>query len=236
MSGPNRIFFITATDTGVGKTFVTASMAVALRLRGVDVGVMKPVESGCSEEDGGLVPHDAVVLRRAAAVDDPLELVSPCRFSHPLAPSIASGLEGRSVDFEKIVDCCETLAARHDVLLIEGVGGFFVPLDEQNTVADLIRLLRVPAIVVAASRLGVINHLMLTLCCAEVRGVEVKAIVVNHPTAMRLDAPEDESIHHNLDEIRRITDIPVIGEVPHINEDDPYGAAAPTIGVDWMLF
>ena len=113
--------FVTATDTEVGTTAVASALAGLLRRRGRNVGVMKPLASGCAEVGGGLVSADGVCLARAAGSDDPHELVCPVRLEHPLAPSVAAELEGRSIDLAAVWEAVGALSARHDCLIRSAV-------------------------------------------------------------------------------------------------------------------
>lgn len=207
-------FFITGTDTGVGKTFVTAGIAAVLRGKGINVGVMKPVETGCIEKDGKLVPQDAVFLRESAGVNDEIDLINPYRFKAPLVPSIASRLENKTIELNNIKECHDKLAAQHKVMLVEGVGGLLVPLNETETVADLIKLFQLPLIVIAESRLGAINHTLLTVKHAQSIGIEVKGIILNYPAFSM-----DESLSTNKIEIKRLTGLPIFGEMPFCDAD-----------------
>lgn len=207
-------FFITGTDTGVGKTFVTAGIAAVLRGKGINVGVMKPVETGCIEKDGKLVPQDAVFLRKSAGVNDDIDLINPYRFKAPLVPSIASRLENKNIELNNIKECHDKLALQHKVMLVEGVGGLLVPLNETETVADLIKLFQLPLIVIAESRLGAINHTLLTVKHAQSIGIEVKGIILNYPAFSM-----DESLSTNQVEIKRLTGLPIFGELPFCDAD-----------------
>jgi len=198
-------FFITGTDTGIGKTFITSLIATTLRAEGIYVGVMKPVETGCLEQDGKLIPSDANILREAAATGDDIDLINPYRFSLPAAPSIAARKEGAVIDCGVIKNSLETLAERHDVMLVEGVGGLMVPMNESETVTDLINLLEIPAIIVAGTQLGTINHTLLTVSTARQHGIEIGGIVFNNYT-------EDEE--SAVEEIVRFTTLPIVGKVP----------------------
>lgn len=170
--------FITGTDTGVGKTIVTAALARALRLRGVNVGVMKPVTSGCSEQGGELISDDAELLAWAAGVPCD-EDVSPYRLREPIAPSEAAKIDGVRIDFERIAESYRRLAERHDFVLVEGAGGLMVPLSGGLLVADLIKRLELPLLVVSRPNLGTINHTVLTCFAAGQMELEVKGVVVN---------------------------------------------------------
>ncbi|MBI5826823.1 MAG: dethiobiotin synthase [Deltaproteobacteria bacterium] len=211
-----RAYFITATDTDAGKTRITAGLARALRGSGVDVGVMKPVETGCKESDGALVPADAIALKKAASSVDPLDLINPYRFAPPLAPSIASRMAGTEISLSRIGECFQEIAGRHGVTLVEGAGGLLVPLTKDKTIADLILYLGIPAIIVAPSRLGAINHTALTVECAKKRGIDIKGIVLNNITP----PSDDPSRKYNLDEIERIAGVCVIATMPFL-EDEP---------------
>lgn len=196
-----RGLFVTGTDTGVGKTTVACRLARALRARGLDVGVMKPVETGCGPE---LVPADALLLREAAGSPDPLEAICPCRYVEPLAPAVAARLAGAvAPDLDQMATLARELAARHEVLLIEGAGGALVPLDERHMVADLIRRLDVPALIVARAGLGTLNHTLLTVEALRSRGNAIAGIVLN------AFGPEDPSMDTNPEELVRLTGLPV---------------------------
>lgn len=207
-------FFITGTDTGVGKTFVTAGIVSTLREKSVNVGVMKPVETGCPEKDGKLEPQDALYLKNAAGVSDELDLISPYRFKAPLAPSIASRVEGKIIELNRIKECYYKLASRHSIMFVEGAGGLLAPINENETVADLIKLLNLPLIIIAASRLGAINHTLLTVRYAQSVGIEVKGIILNYPALS-----VEETLSANQAEIKRLANIPVLGELPFCDMD-----------------
>src|SRR5690606_6029361 len=131
-----RGIFITGTDTGVGKTFVAASMAAYLRQRGHRVGVMKPAETGCPERSGVLIPEDATRLKEASGCAEPIEKICPYRFAEPLAPSIAAERAGRKIDVDLLLATYGEISAEHDVTLVEGAGGLMVPLLPSYTFAD----------------------------------------------------------------------------------------------------
>lgn len=172
--------FITGTDTGVGKTYVAAGIAAELRRRGVDVGVMKPAETGCKIRGGRLVPADALLLMKSAGVSDPLSLVNPCRFRMPLAPAVAAKLEGKKIDIDKILDDFRTLSQKHDFMIVEGAGGIMVPLSGQYLYLDLAADLGLPAVIVSRPDLGTINHTLLTVSALREKEIPVRGIVINH--------------------------------------------------------
>jgi dethiobiotin synthetase len=207
-------YFITGTDTEVGKTFVAAGLAKAMAETGLRVGVMKPVETGCTVKDETLVPKDAVFLKQAIGTEAQLDTINPYRFKDPLAPSIAARIAGVEIDFEKIKECYGELSKDKDVMLLEGAGGLMVPLAEDKTSADLVLFLELKLIVVAPSRLGVLNHTLLTVRHARDINIEVTAVILNHPTSST-----DESVSFNMTELKRL-DVPIIGELPFCREEE----------------
>ena len=171
--------FVTGTDTGVGKTIVAATLTRLLRLRGINVGVMKPVTSGCREERGRLVSDDALLLCMAAGLpcgDD----IAPYLLREPLAPVEAARLDGVRIDAGRIKESYARLAASHEVVIVEGAGGLMVPLAEQMLTTDLIKFLDLPLLVVARANLGTVNHTLLTCFSARRLGLDVAGVVVNN--------------------------------------------------------
>jgi dethiobiotin synthetase len=208
----SRGYFITGTDTGVGKTFVTSIIAKALTNAGIDTGVMKPVETGCAVKNKRLVPKDALTLKGSSGAKDHIDIINPYRFSPPLAPNIAARLKGIKLDLNKINGCYKALSKAHDLVLVEGAGGLLAPLTDEKTVADLALFLKLPLIIVAPSRIGVINHTLLTVECARGSNIPVKGIVLNNPVTPK----KDPSREFNRAEIERLTDVPVLGELPFV--------------------
>jgi dethiobiotin synthetase len=171
--------FIVGTDTGIGKTVIAGAIARALSVHGMHVGVMKPVETGCRKRDGVLVPADGAYLKRAARSDDRLEQIVPYRYSPSLAPDVAARMAGGRVNLRNIVRRFESLARRHDVTIVEGIGGLLVPLSASCDVADLIVTLDLPTLLVARSGLGTLNHTLLTLRHGTERGVKFVGVILN---------------------------------------------------------
>lgn len=170
--------FITGTDTGVGKTIVTASLAACLRLRGVGIGVMKPIETGVP--DGSLL-SDMERLRAAAGVDDAIDLLTPYRFPTPLAPLAAARRAGMTIKLERIVAAFRKLAIRHSLMLVEGIGGVLVPIAGRADVRDLIIRLHLPVVVVGRASLGGVNQALMTIEALWREGIQILAIVLNRP-------------------------------------------------------
>lgn len=214
-----RSIFITGTDTGVGKTLVSCSLAALLRDLGYRVGVMKPVETGCSQRDGQLFPEDAVRLKEASGCGAPMEKICRYRFAEPLAPSIAAERTGDRIDIDHLLNLCEEISSGHDVTLVEGAGGLMVPLLPSFTYADFARTAKLPLIVVAANRLGAINHLMLTLEHALCKELNVIGYVLNCSTDQMSLARET-----NREVLANLTGVPCLAELPFIAMAKPTSA------------
>ncbi|MGE4579395.1 MAG: dethiobiotin synthase [Desulfuromonadales bacterium] len=170
--------FVTGTDTGVGKTMVTAALALYLRGRGVNVGVMKPVETGVA--DTTRLGEDGELLQWAAASTDEPDLITPYRFKAPLAPSVAAKKEDRAIDVSVILAAAENLRQRYDFLLIEGAGGLMVPLAGGLLLADLARQLGYSLVVVARPDLGTVNHTLLTTFAAQGMSIPCAGFIINN--------------------------------------------------------
>ena len=203
--------FVTGTDTGVGKTFVTCGLTALLSARGRKVGVMKPVETGCEVRDHKLYPADAQRLRRVSGTTLPVEVVCPYRFAPPLAPEVAAAMAGVLVDRVEILACYERIASQHEITLVEGAGGLLVPLAAHYSFADLVRDLGLPLIVVVASRLGAINHTLLTLHCARSMGLQIRGYILNQAAP-----PRDLASQTNGQALARATDVPCLGRLPFL--------------------
>ena len=177
MANSGRLIFVTGTDTGVGKTVVTAALARHYSQLGVSVGVMKPVESGVI--DPLQLGEDAALLKWAADSDEPDELIAPYRFKAPLAPDQAAKLEQRTVVLSDIANHARTLASRYQLVFIEGAGGLMVPLAGGLLVADLVKQLEAELLVVTRPDLGTINHTLLTVFAARSMEIPVYGMILN---------------------------------------------------------
>jgi len=198
---------VTGTDTGVGKTFVACALAHALRAAGRSVAVLKPVETGVTD-----LPEDAVALREAAADPAPLDEICPYRLRAPLAPSVAARLEHATIDLARLEALVRRRLDAADVLIVEGAGGLLVPIADSVTYADLAARLRLPVLIVAANRLGTVNHCALTARVARDMGLDVLGIVLSQPAAR-----QDESAATNADTIAALTGVPILGALPHLD-------------------
>jgi len=200
--------FITGTGTDIGKTYVSAGLIRAFTRDGRRVTALKPVVSGF--DPGAFSGSDPAMLIEAAGLTptlEAIEAISPFRFHPPLSPDMAARAEGGTLDFDKIIAFCREAEARRqaeDVLLIEGVGGLMVPLDQQHTVLDWMVALNQPLILVTGSYLGAISHCLTALDVLERRGLTLVALVVNESAASTV--PLDET----LETLRCFTQAPRI--------------------------
>jgi len=203
--------FITGTDTAVGKTLVTAALAWSLKELGLDVGVMKPVETGVVKGR----PSDADRLRVAAQMSDSLDLVRPYAFRFPVAPLDAARAERRTIKIAAVRQAYRVLQAQHGLLLVEGVGGVHVPMTPKLDVLDLIEKLNVPVLVVGRAGLGGVNHAMLTLNALRERKIPIRALVLNR-TVLAKTAVARRQERSTLELLREFAGVPVIGPLPYI--------------------
>jgi len=209
---------VTGTDTGVGKTVVACALAAALRRRGLRVAAMKPVESGAAFDDPG---RDGHRLRRASGDDRPLSVTAPVAFPDAVAPLVAARRAGTTIDIDRLDTAVRDASRDRDVLLVEGAGGLLVPLTDHVSYDALFARWRLDLVIVAANRLGVINHVRLTLAAARAAGLNTSVVVLNELTTN----PLDPSIADNARVIAELERVPV-AELPWIARLDDLDAAA----------
>ncbi len=208
----NKGFFITGTDTGVGKTVAAATLALLLRGKGLHISVMKPVETGCKRTKRGLIPEDGTFLRDIANIKEEIDSITPLRYELPLAPLVSSEIEGKKINLDLIKESFHYMADKYDAVIVEGIGGLMVPLEENYYVYNLIKEFSLPAIIVTRSTLGTLNHTLLSIQCAQHSEIELAGIIINHST------PDNRSLAEktNPDIIKRLCPVPVIGILPYI--------------------
>jgi len=204
--------FITGTDTDVGKTLVTAALAACLMRRGLSVGVMKPIETGC--RTSGASGSDAARLYAAAGITEPVEAISPYRFADPLAPLDAARRAGRTIDLRRIARAYRALASRYALLLVEGAGGVMVPITPKADTRDVIVQLGLPAVVVVRAALGSVNHTLLTLDALRHRKIPVLGVFLNRSGS---PAGPDDALQETstIGLLKARCNVPVIGPLPH---------------------
>lgn len=208
-------YFITGTDTGIGKTMASVALLHALTRQGLTAVGMKPVASGCATTAEGLRNEDALALQAASSVALPYEQINPYAFALAIAPHIAAELAAISIDLEVIAGHYRQLATQAEVVVVEGVGGWRVPLNPQQDVADLAAVLDLPVILVVGLRLGCINHALLTADSIRARGLKLVGWIANY-----LD-PEMTAQAQNIQALQQRLAAPLLAELPWDDEGRP---------------
>lgn len=216
------MIFVSGTDTGCGKTTVGRALCRALHLRGLEVGVTKPVESGCLREGGRLVAADAEALARAAGCRYlPDEVICPNRLELPASPERAAEAVGRVLDSETFLRALAAAREEADFVVAEGAGGLLVPVTSSLMMADVAALLELPLLIVARDALGTVNHTLLTLEAVRARNLDLAGVVFSavEPAPSRLD---------NLQAVETYGRVKVLGRLPFLPDadDDSLAAAA----------
>ncbi|MGD8911067.1 MAG: dethiobiotin synthase [Chromatiales bacterium] len=207
--------FITGTDTDCGKTEITLGLMQALQQRGERVLGMKPVASGAEETTEGLRNEDALRIRMQGGSELPYTWINPFAYAPPIAPHLAAESSGRPIELQLIADLFERLTARAERVLVEGVGGWQVPLTGEATVADLALRLELPVVLVVGMRLGCINHALLTDASIRQSGARLLGWVAN-----QVD-PRMASFEGNLRTLRERLSAPCLGVVPWLERPSP---------------
>jgi dethiobiotin synthetase len=207
------MIFVTGTDTGCGKTTVGRAVLAALRRRGLALGVLKPVETGCEEGPSGeLQPEDAMALARAAGLELPIAEVCPYRLPLPASPERAAEAAGLTLDLAPITRAFEA-ASQRDFLLVEGAGGLLVPIRPDVMMPDLARRFGLPIVVVARDALGTVNHTLLTVEAVRARGLRLRGVILSETD----EAPKELA---NAEAIARHGGTSVLGTLPYMPDAD----------------
>jgi dethiobiotin synthetase len=201
----NTGIFITGTDTGVGKTYVTAALLVELRSRGIRAAAFKPIACG----KGGR--QDAEVYATIMKHEKPLDVINPICLRHPLAPTVAARLEHRRIDLRRIRECYRQLICTYSIVLVEGAGGLLVPIRDNYFVADLARSLKLPLLVVARLGLGTINHSLLTVRQARANRLTVRGMILNDTVG----GERDQAARTNIKTVPELCNAPLLGVMPN---------------------
>jgi len=210
-----KSIFITGTDTGVGKTAVSAHLCAYLSVRKhLDVGAMKPFETGLSKGPRDWTSCDATLLKEVSGSRDRLDEISPYTFEAPLAPEVAAKLENIIIDLDVVNETYQRLLIRHDVLIVEGAGGAFVPIKKDFFFADLMKAWSIPVLIVSRLGLGAINHTLLTNTYLQSKGVRVIGVILNDT-----EGAGDLACETNPEVLREYLDVPVLGVIPHEKKD-----------------
>ena len=206
--------FVTATDTSVGKTTVAAGLVGFLRSLGLDVGVMKPVATGAIEcESGRLISQDAEMLVKFSGSKDPWDLVNPYCLATPVTPALAARIEKVNIDFQRLKGVSQQLLERHEFIVVEGAGGAMSPVYEGLVMADLVREIGLPSVIVSRSSLGTINHTLMTYECLRARQVPVLGFFLNRfPKKPNLAESTNAEIIADVGGLSHLGSIPEMGD------------------------
>jgi len=204
-----KSLFITGTDTDVGKTYIIAGLAVVIRKMGIDVGVMKPFAAGKAQKKG-YKSKDIVIISKAAQACDPENLVNPQFFPIPASPYTAWKNLKTKPKISTILSSFKKLSKLHDVLLVEGMGGIMTPILKDYYITNLIKEMKIPAVIVTRSKIGTVNHTIMTVKMCEKYKIPIKGIIIN----------DFDSNGYKIKELTRdfksLTNVPVLGSIPFI--------------------
>ena len=207
-----KAYFITGTDTGVGKTSITAGLAGSMRKLGMDVGVMKPIATGYPNKTG-FKSSDVTKLVEIASVKDPENLINPVFLSLPTSPYDATKLLELSIDMPLIFDQFKKLSSLHEMLLVEGIGGIMTPITKNFYVADMVKEMSIETIIVTRATLGTLNHTVMTCKMCKEYGIKIRGLVVNNFDEK--GTPAEKNAPSTLYEL---TNIPILGTIPFIKD------------------
>lgn len=205
-------FFITGTDTGIGKTLIAGIIIKAISFLGLKACGMKPVESGCGREGEVLIPYDGVFLKQISHMNESMSLVTPCCLESPLAPLMASELDRIDINLNEIRKAFAKLSRLYEAVVVEGIGGLLVPIKKDYYVIELAKEFGLPLIVVVRPGLGTINHTMLTVNYAIKEGLEVAGIIINYSNPPENNLAEET----NPKLLAQICPVPLIGIIPYL--------------------
>ena len=202
--------FITGTDTDVGKTCVTASIARMLHEQNIDVGVMKPFASGVDNSSNG-ISNDVSTLIEYSATTDDVKLVNPYFFDLPSSPYDAAKQSNVEINLSLIYNSFEKLSERHDVVLVEGIGGILTPILNNFFLVDLIRKLQLPTLIITNSKTGIVNHTLLTVDACKRMEISISGFVINQITK------DGYTLDNLATQLENLTSKPVLAAVPHVD-------------------
>jgi dethiobiotin synthetase len=227
--------FITGTSTGVGKTIVAAGLAWALRKRRIDVGVMKPFASANRVFSRKYRSQDTAILAEASRVNDPDSELNPFFYSIACSPLVASELKHEPpVSIERAMEALQNLGRKHDFLIAEGIGGIMVPLTENESVAGFAKRTELPLLIVSTSKLGTLNHTLLTIMACREFGLSIRGIILN-----KMSKKPNIVEQKTVEVIESLTDIEVLAVLP-LSKSVRYGVIGrmleKQIDLDKLLF
>ena len=203
--------FITATDTDIGKTCVCAGLAHSLKKLDIDVGIMKPFACGVKQKTG-FASNDLTILANAAMVDDDETIINPFFFPVPASPYTAAKNLGVKIDIAHVMECFRKLDKIHDIILVEGIGGIMTPILKDYAIIDLIKDLDANTIIVTSSKIGTVNHTVLTCNICKNMNIPIKGLIINNFDSTGYPIPELER------DLSVLTDLPVLCSLPHMKK------------------
>jgi len=206
-----KSLFVTATDTDIGKTYVCAGIAHSLKKLDIDVGIMKPFACGVKQKTG-FSSNDLTILSNAAMVNDAEELLNPFFFPIPASPYTAAKNFGVKIDIDYLMKCFRKLDKIHDVMLVEGIGGIMTPILKDYAIIDLIKDLEANTIIVTSSKIGTINHTIMTCNMCKNMKIPVKGLIINNFDSTGYPVSDLER------DLSALTDLPVLCSLPHMQK------------------
>ena len=205
-----KSFFVTGTDTDVGKTYITAGLAVTFRKMGLDVGVMKPFAAGTAQKKG-FKSEDIKILSKSAQVHDPENLINPQFFKIPASPYTAWKKLKIKPKVSTILSSFKKLSKLHETILVEGMGGVMTPILKDYYITNLIKEMKIPALIVTRSKIGTVNHTIMTVKMCEKYKIPVKGIIINN-----FDA--GYPIKQLTSDLQNLTGVKVLGSIPFLKD------------------
>ncbi len=219
-----KSYFITGTDTGVGKTTITAAIAALLRKHNVDVGVMKPIATGFPQKTG-FKSRDVALLHDAAQVADDEKTINPVFLPLPTSPYDASKVLNKKIDMDVVFERYEYLVKSHSMVLVEGIGGIMVPITRNFFVADMIKQMNLETIVVTRSTLGTLNHTVMTIEMCRKYKIPVKGLIVNY-----FDEKGGPAEKNSPSTLHEVTGLPILGIIPFVKDYEKFEVIVDVVG------
>lgn len=202
-------YFITGTDTGVGKTCIALALMNKFKQQGKIVAGMKPVSAGCSQTNKGLRNSDAVQLTQASSIELPYNIVNPYAYEPPIAPHIAAQEAGEKIDPGRVAACYNQIIEQSEIVIVEGAGGWLVPINDSETMADLAMHIHLPVILVIGMRLGCLNHALLSVESIKNSGLTLAGWIANN-ISEQMDRCQE-----NIYSLKHRIPAPLLGNVQH---------------------
>lgn len=220
----SKRFFVTGTDTDVGKTFVTCAMLKHFERQGIKALGFKPISAGCEVDEDVLVNIDAQLIQANSNVQAPLNVINPIAFEPPIAPHIAAAKVGKRIDFTQLNSGFDKLQQyKADVYLVEGAGGWLLPINETDTLNQWVEQQQLEVILVVGVKLGCLNHALLTAQAIESQGLTLAGWVAN------IVAPQTAYIEENIEHLKMVLGAPLLARVPYFADGDSFDFDKQTI-------